>query len=175
MEISRKSFFATGNDVKIPPEQIQAFWKELEKPPISSSEPGSFAKYLYYLGAMIIIATMTWLMGKVWTIFGGGGIFFISAIYAAGFICLGNSLWKKQGMRIPAGLLITCAVCMAPLAIYGLEVYLNVFSFDQHGDQYNNFYSRVGGKWIYMELGTIVAGILALYVYPFPFITAHII
>ena len=141
MEISRKSFFAIGDDVKIPPEQIQAFWKELEKQPTSSSESGSFAKYLYYLGAMIIIATMTWLMGIVWTGVGGGGFFFISAIYAAGFICLGNSLWKKQGMGIPAGLLITCAVCMVPLAIYGLEVYLNVFSFDQYENQYNNFYS----------------------------------
>lgn len=174
MQISRKSFFAIGEDIQIPLEQLQAFWGKLEKQSTPSSEAGSFAKYLYYLGAMIIIAAMTWLMGTVWEVFGGGGIFLISVAYALGFLFLGNSLWKKPEMRIPGGLLITCAVCMVPLAIYGLEVYFNVFSLDQSGEQYNEFYKWVEGKWIYMELGTIIAGILALYIYPFPFITAPI-
>jgi hypothetical protein len=174
MEISKKTFFALAEEVKIAPEKIQAFWERLEKQTSSSPEASPFAKYLYYLGAMIIIAAMTWLMDIAWEIFGGGGIFLISLAYAIGFTILGNSLWKKEGLRIPAGLLITCAVCMTPLAIYGLEFYLHIFPTAENGEHYKDFFIRVESQWIYMELGTILAGIVALYFYPFPFLTAPI-
>lgn len=65
------------------------------------------------------------------------------------------------------------AVCMVPLAIYGLETYYNLWPGESSG-QYNDFYNVVAGKWIIMELGTILAGIIALYFFPFPFITAPI-
>lgn len=175
MQISKKSFFNIAEELKISPEKVKTFWESLEKQAASSEEPKSFAKYLYYLGAMIVIAAMTWLMGTVWDYFGGGGIFLISVAYAIGFALLGHYLWKNEETRIPGGLLITCAVCMVPLAIYGLEVYFNLIALDQERAHYHEFYQWVEGRWIYMELGTIVAGALALYFYSFPFITLPIV
>lgn len=122
---------------------------------------------------MIIISAMTWWMTISWEAFGGGGIFIISVAYAILFTFLGAKLWKKHEYRVPAGLLITIAVCMTPLAIYGLETYFNIWPEGNPGE-YRDFYNWIKGSWIFMEIGTIVAGVVALRFFRFPFITAPI-
>ncbi len=60
---------------------------------------------------------------------------------------------------------------MAPLGVYGIQDALGVWTASQ-GDPgvYRDFFSYVHGSWIYMELATIAAALLALRFYPFPFI-----
>jgi hypothetical protein len=151
MEISKNNFFSVGSDLQLPKEKVEAFWTHLEKFD-NAQESTPFAKYLFYLGAMIVISAMTWFMTVGWETFGGGGIFLIATSYAFLFTLLGNYLWDKKGLRIPAGLLITIAVCMAPLAIYGLETYFNLWP-NEDPSQYNDYYNWVDGKWIVMEIG----------------------
>lgn len=167
MKISKKSFFSIGSDLKLTESDLNSMWSQLEK--AAEEGPSPFAKYLYYLGAMIIISAMTWFMNLGWEWFGGGGIFLIAASYAIGFTLLGSYLWNKEELKTPAGLLITIAVCMTPLAIYGLETYFQIY--DSH-EKYRDFYERVEGRWVWMELGTIAASLLALRFFPFPFLTA---
>jgi hypothetical protein len=128
---------------------------------------------LYYFGALIIIGAMTWFMTSAWEIFGGGGIFLIASAYATGFIFLGAKLWSKGNLRIPAGLLIVIGVCMTPLIIYGLQRWVGLWAFDDPGE-YRSFYKWIKGGWFTMEIATILAGLLALRFFKFPFITAPI-
>ncbi|MBA2368778.1 MAG: DUF2157 domain-containing protein [Candidatus Protochlamydia sp.] len=172
MKIFEDNFFAIASELKIPKEQAAALWNRLGRIN-KDSETNPFAKYLFYLGAMIVISAMTWFMNLGWEVFGGGGIFLIASVYALLFTGLGAILWKKKQLKVPSGLLITMAVCMVPLAIYGLQTHYNLWPNDNTG-QYSDFYTTVAGKWIYMELGTILAGIIALFFFPFPFITVPI-
>lgn len=167
MKISKDKFFSVGSDLKVSSALMESIWSKLEEDSQEKSSP--FAKYLYYLGAMIIISAMTWFMNLGWELFGGGGIFLIASAYAAFFAFLGSYLWKRKDLRVPAGLLITIAVCMTPLAIYGLENYFQLYE-DQ--EKYKQFYEIVDSRWVAMELGTIAASLLALRFYPFPFLTA---
>ena len=167
MKVTKEHFFSVGKSLKFSNDQLDAFWSGLEK-----SEVSPFSKYLFYFGALIVISAMTWFMTLGWETFGGGGIFLIAVAYAVLFICMGHFLWNKKEMRIPAGLGITMAVCMVPLAIYGLQNYLGFWPVDS--ERYPGFYTWVEGRWIYMEIGTILAGLFALRIYPFPFITAPI-
>lgn len=175
MRISKEHFFSATSNLKIPEKQAEALWSSLEnlENEDKGSKVSSFSKWMYYFGAMIIICAMTWWMNLSWEWFGGGGIFIIATLYALIFTLLGAKLWKKQDLRIPAGLLITIAVCMTPLAIYGLETYFKLWPQDQVKN-YSDFFYVIKGNWIYMELGTIIAGIIALRFFPFPFITAPI-
>lgn len=170
MEISKKDFLSISEKLKIPKEQSEELWASLEK---GSSKSSALSKLIYYFGALIVICAMSWFMTLGWEWFGGGGLFFISLAYAALFLCIGALLWKKEDLRIPAGLLVTMAVCMVPLAIYGLEEYWKIWPSENPGN-YQDFYTRIKGSWIFMEIGTIVAGLIALYFFPFPFITAPI-
>lgn len=65
------------------------------------------------------------------------------------------------------------AVCMVPLAVYGLEIFFKIFP-EADEESYSSFYHVVKGSWIWMELATIAAGLFALRYYAFPFLTAPI-
>jgi hypothetical protein len=128
---------------------------------------------IYYLGALIVIGSMTWFMTQAWEDFGGVGIFLIATAYAVCFLAVGRFLWNRTGLRIPGGLLATMAVCMAPLAIYGFQRMIGIWPQEDPGT-YSGFYTWVKGGWFLMETGTIAAGLLALRFFRFPFLTAPI-
>ncbi|WP_075883382.1 hypothetical protein [Candidatus Protochlamydia sp. W-9] len=176
MKISKENFFSVGSDVNIPIEQLQVFWKLLEKVHHFSKLPYQYStltQLLFFLGILILISAMSWLMSMGWEMFGGGGIFFISFGYAVLFILIGQSLWNKERLRMPAGLFITLAVCMIPLAIYGLETYFNFESLYDHSHN-SDFYVLLDREWIFIELGTMLAGGIALFFFPSPLIIVPI-
>ena len=153
-------------------EQAEALWKALES---RDGERPKFdlAHVLYYFGALIVISAMGWFMTEAWESFGGGGIFLIATSYALGFVLVGRTLWYKQNLTIPGGFLFTMAVCMTPLAIYGLERLTGVWPQGNPG-LYRDYHIWVQGSWLLMELGTVGAGLVALRFIRFPFLTAPI-
>ncbi len=131
------------------------------------------AHVAYYFGALLVIGAMGWFMSTAWEALGGGGIFVIAATYAVCFWLAGQTLWDRNGLIIPGGLLFTMAVCMTPLAVYGLERMLNLWPTNDPGT-YRGFHEWVKSGWLMMEVATIVAGIIALRFRRFPFLTAPI-
>jgi len=127
----------------------------------------------YYFGAMIVISAMGWFMTLAWENLGGPGIFVIAAIYAVCFGLAGRTLWQQKCFQIPGGLLFTIAVCMVPLAIYGLEKWTGFWPQDTPAS-YRDYHVYVKGCWIVMELATILAGLATLRLVRFPFLTAPI-
>jgi hypothetical protein len=160
--------------------QAEALWAALERrqvgPPSEAAAarpPFDFVHVAYYFGALLVIGAMGWFMNLGWEQFGGSWIFSISAIYALAFVLIGQRLWRSAVTRIPGGLLITMAVCMTPLGVYGLERWLGLWPAADPGS-YRDFHEYVRGGWIAMEYVTIVAALVALRFFHFPFLTAPI-
>lgn len=149
-------------------DQAEALWGALETASQEGSRP-LFFKILYYVGTLIVIGAMMLFMDLVWERFAGLGIFLIAVLYAVILTTCGALLWRNKDFKTPAGLLITIAVCMAPMAIYGLCVY-----FDPSYENYVSSYTWHVTYRIFMEIGTIVAGITALTFFSFPFLTVPI-
>lgn len=168
MDISKQNFFSCSSKMGMSKEQMEALWTSLEKTSQDGSKP-LFFKILYYVGTLIVIGAMTLFMDLVWERFAGGGIFLIAVLYAVILTTCGAILWKKKEFKTPAGLLITIAVCMAPVAIYGLCLY-----FDPSYEDYVSSYTWHVTYRIFMEIGTILAGITALKFFSFPFLTVPI-
>lgn len=80
-----------------------------------------FANVAFYFGALIVIVAMVFLGSIVWDALGGFGLFTVAVVYALGLIIVGQWLYFQQKLPVPGGLLITIAVWMTPLAIYGLQ------------------------------------------------------
>lgn len=171
MQISKDTFTAIGLRLNLTKEQIEAFWSGLEQHDRGKEVP-SFSKYLFYFGALIVISAMGWLMSLGVDAFGGGGLFLIAIAYSFIFTVAGSLLWNRDGLRVPAGLLITLAVCMVPIGIYGLETYFNLWPED--GSRHYDLFLFPEARGIFMEIGTIVAGAVALYFFRFPFLTVPI-
>ena len=172
MDISKEDVFWAASEGLISTQQAGALWKALESR--STIRPRfDLAHVAYYFGAMIVISAMGWFMTLAWERFGGGGIFLISAIYALCFVLAGRTLWYKEDLKIPGGLLFTMAVSMTPLAIYGLERLTGIWPQGDPG-VYRGYHFWVKGSWFLMEAGTILAGLIALKFIRFPFLTAPI-
>src|SRR5438132_1762724 len=106
----RKQILATG--------QAAALWKHLEeKHPTRARFTG--LNVAYYFGALVVISAMGWLMTLGFQTLGPWAVFLIAVAYALVFARAGSRLWKE--LPIPGGLLYSMAVCMTPLAVWGLE------------------------------------------------------
>ncbi len=132
-----------------------------------------FSHILWYAGALIIIGAMGLFTTLAFEQMGGKALTFTAIIYAAIAMTIAHKLWNRQGLRVPAGLLVAVAVSMTPLAIFGIQASYDLWP-DGFGtpDSYGDFYVWIKGSWLFMEIGTIIVGALALRFYPFPFIAA---
>jgi hypothetical protein len=123
----------------------------------------------YYAGAVIVLGAMGWFITEAWDGLNGFAVTLIAAAYAFAFWRAGEALWKS-GLTTPGGLLFTLAVWMVPLAIHGLERGLHLWPQGDPGS-YRQYFQLVKASWILMEVGTIAAGVLAIWFRPFPFLT----
>jgi hypothetical protein len=174
MKISQNDLRRAAATSGLSAEQADSLWRSLQT---ISSEDGKprfdLANVAYYFGALIVIGAMGWFMNKAWEGLGGLGIATVATCYAAVFIWVGQILWHKHNLRIPGGLLFTMAVCMVPLATYGVERWLGFWPSRDPGS-YTNFHPLINGSWIIMEIATVAAGLIALRFWRFPFLTAPI-
>jgi hypothetical protein len=132
------------------------------------------AQLLWYAGALIVIGAMGLFSTVAFSQMGGRALTVCAIIYAIAFTLAGHHLWHRKNLQIPGGLLITVAVSMAPLAVYGIQDELGWWgSFGKPGTV-QDFYVWMKGSWLFMEIAAIVAGAIALHFYRFPFIVSII-
>src|ERR1017187_8877607 len=106
MKISREDLKWAALKGVITDTQAEALWRALERR--SDVQPRfDLAHLAFYFGALIVISAMGWFMTLAWEQFGGGGILAISIVYGACFALTGRTLWWKQGLKVPGGLLFT--------------------------------------------------------------------
>ena len=173
MNLSREELNQAALRSGLTTAQADLLWQNLPAASAQADKPKfDVAHVAYYLGAMIVIGAMGWLMNRAWEGLGGPGLLVVALCYAICFVLGGRTLWSN-GQRTPGGLLFTMAVCMVPLAVYGLERWTGIWPAADPG-QYRDFHPYINGSWLLMEVTTIVAGIVALRFWRFPFLTAPI-
>jgi hypothetical protein len=157
---------ATQNGI-LTSDQANNLWNYFES---LRPEQGRFQglHVLYYFGGVLILASMSWFLTTAWS--DGRSIMFISGLFALMYLIVGNSLWHKEKLKIPGGLLITAAVALTPVFIYGFQKATGLGLHGITGD-YKEYHAFVRGQWIFMEIGTLVAAVVALKFYRFTFIT----
>jgi hypothetical protein len=125
---------------------------------------------LYYAGALIVMGAMGLFSTTAFNALGGWALAATAVLYAAGFAALGRRLWSDPQTRTPGGLAIAVAVSMAPLAVYGVQDALSLWSLGAKPGEYRDFFPQMNASWVYMEVATIAAAALALRFFRFPFI-----
>jgi hypothetical protein len=126
---------------------------------------------LWYAGALIVIGAMGLFTNEAFNRLGGWALAACGGAYLVVFAAAGDYLWRKPGLRVPAGLLVAVAVSMVPLIVYGIQDALDLWKYAL-GDpgKYKNFFPYMNGSWLYMEIGAVLAALIAVWRYPFPFI-----
>lgn len=172
LRLSRSDLDWASGEGLLSAEQASALWTALEARGPSGPR-FDLPHVAYYAGALVVISAMGWFLTEAWESLGGEALTGIALVYGVIFSAAGRELWFKRDLRVPGGLLFTVAVCMTPLAIFGVEEATGLWPQGDPGD-YTDYYVWVRGSWLFMELGTIAVGLIALRYVPFPFLTAPI-
>ncbi|MDC8831365.1 DUF2157 domain-containing protein [Alteromonas gilva] len=169
MKITRKNLDDAVVENIITAEQAVKLHNYLASLP-STGPTFNFTNVLYYLGGLIAIGAMTLFMNLGWEAFGGWGIFFISLAYAGiGLILAG--IFQEKGYAIPAGICATFSVSLTPLAVYGLQQALGLWPDES---VYREYHKYIKWHWLYMELATLIVGLIVVWRYKYPFLVMPI-
>jgi hypothetical protein len=174
MKIERSDFDAVAADIGLDKDQVDEFWRSLGEKRERHPRFDTLHVVLYYLGALLVIGAVAWVMAASWDLLGAGGILTLAATTAVLLFAIGRTLWHRgQDLRIPGGLLITAAVATVPLLTYALQDLFGLWPDDPPG-AYRDFHHWIQGGWPIMELATIAAGLIAVGFYRFAFLTAPV-
>jgi len=138
--------------------------------PAETAPRFDLAHLLWYAGALIVMSAMGLFSTLAFSSMGGFALTATAVVYAILFTIAGHHLWYGRDLRIPGGLLIAIAVSMAPLAVYGIQEAYGVWGQFGRPGTVHDFYVWIKGSWVFMEIAAVVAGVIALRFYPFPFI-----
>jgi hypothetical protein len=130
-------------------------------------------RVLYRICACIVIGMMLMFMISERDRLGGVGILMLSFSYALIFGFTGTLVQKKLKLRFSGSLLITLAVFMTPVVVYGIERVLGLWPMD-NPEKYQGFNIWINGSWLMIELATIGTGCIAIALVRFPLISVPV-
>ena len=133
----------------------------------SDKQMSKLLKILYYGGGFLIISAMTWLIGTSLASFGEKGIVCFLTLYLIIFFVAGYILFYKKNLETAGGLLFSVSISLVPLLIFCI---LRLVDFWDVGTEYEDFYVWIKGRFIILELCTIIFAVPILIKTKFPFI-----
>ncbi|MBY0552370.1 MAG: hypothetical protein K2W95_34135 [Candidatus Obscuribacterales bacterium] len=171
LQIERSDLDWAARSGLIDADQVDGLWSglasRLAPAPAPDNKDNGFSlqQLLWYSGAGIVISAMAWFLLQAFELFSGGGILTLSLLYGAGFLAIGSWFNRKPDLKTPGGLLITLAVGMVPLAVFGVEHMAGMWtpsaSMQRDIEPIRN---------LLMEGALVVAGLLAIRYVRFPFL-----
>lgn len=149
-------------------EQTSRLWNSLSTR-VSTSKESRALQCLYYLGFLLIIAAMTG--AALYKRFTGLELCLMALCSSGVFFWSGLRLWRREGFQTLSQLLIIAAIYAVPVAIYGLEKYTGIWPLSFN---YKNYNLVIQQDKVFMELGALLASMVALKRVRFPFLVALI-
>src|SRR5690554_2110874 len=106
------------------PSQVEPLWEDLQQ---RSSERyrNSVSNIAYYSGAFLIIGSLTWFASLAWRDPDSLSLFYLASSYSFSFGYAGWYCWKNVQPKIVGGLFASIAVCISPVAVFGLQRYFD--------------------------------------------------
>jgi hypothetical protein len=141
MQIQREDLDEAAARRIVDASQAAALWRFFgERHPARARFTG--VNVSFFFGALVVIAAMGWLMTLGFERLGPWAVCFVAVTYSILFAFFGERLLRSADLKIPGGLLYTMAVCMTPLAIWGLEKGTGFWPVTDPG-HYRDFYPYI--------------------------------
>lgn len=192
MDIERQDLDWAADEGILSETQADRLWGALKKRRAAPSKADSswfdLASIAYYGGALIVLIAMVWFLVRGAEALGHGPVTFIALLYGGAFVGAGAYLRTRRNLRVAGGLCLVLAVVMVPVVLYnfehatglwegayrltvGLGLLTEPTSYDLLRE---DLYRQLRQNGLLEEIGTVVAGVLAVRYVRFPFLTAPV-
>lgn len=154
--------------------QADALWTFLGGRALTLPEQArfSFGHTLYYFGGLLAIGAMSLFMTLSWDALGPWGICALALLYGVACWAMAEML-RRRGFIIPAGLLAALAVFLVPLATWSAQHAMGLWTDVPgavSGARFSQYHQWVDGRWLTLEVATLIAAALALWRLRLPFL-----
>ncbi|KAB7624073.1 DUF2157 domain-containing protein [Alkalilimnicola sp. S0819] len=165
MRLTRQDLSAATEEGVLDADTAERLWRFLAQR--DEARPQFRAAHiLYYLGGFVAMAAFALFLGQAWESWAGWPML---VLVGSQFV-LGLALthwFLRRNLAIPAGVMLTFALSMVPLAIYSLQQGMGWWP--EGGGRVADYHRYIRWHWLFMELGTIAAATVALWRYRMPF------
>lgn len=165
IKIAQSDLENAANQGIISTTQVSLLWNFLNTVPDIRTAKFSFINILYYLGGWIAIGAMSFFLGMAWESFGDLAWFIIATLYLFVAFGLADSL-KKRWYIIPAWIFATMGIALIPLVIYTIQKLMGLW---YAPTSYHSYHVYIDGKWLMMEVWTLIWACFAFSRYRYPF------
>lgn len=165
MQIKKNNLHAAEQAGVLERGQAEALWRFLAA---AGTEAGPFtaAHMLYYLGGLLAIGAMTLFMTLGWLRLGGWGLVGLALAYGVVGMVLLRYFLYRQRLPTPAAIIGALVVAVIPVGVFGLQQALGLWP---ARSGYSSWFFDLGWRYLYMELATLLGGVILLWRYRLPF------
>jgi hypothetical protein len=132
-------------------------------PPVEAPQAFNAITVAYYLGAFVVLFAFGWFLVDRWRSLGPSGVLAVALIYAALFLGTSEFL-RRQRFEFASAVAMLLAVGMTPLITWALLDLGGMWPSARPGQCEASlpFVLECRGKWMVIELTTILASLVAL-------------
>lgn len=132
-------------------------------PPVEAPQAFNAITIAYYLGAFVVLFAFGWFLVDRWRALGTTGVLVVALVYAALFLGTSEYL-RRQGFGFASAVAMLLAVGMTPLITWALLDLGGAWPAPGSGrcDWDVPFVLECRGKWMVIELTTILTSLVAL-------------
>jgi len=130
-------------------------------------DPFDGRRMVMWFGGVLALLASTIFLGTAGLTFGIAAFGLVLAAMMAGLLAGGWQL-KLRGHHFAGGMLATLFVGLVPLLVYSVSEMLGVSA---EFANYQSFFDCISSQWIWMEIATMVIGLLVVWKFDFGFIT----
>ena len=178
MKIKHEDLAAAANQGLLQQDQVKPLWTFLQQrntaTGITETPRFNGTHVLYYLGGLLAIGAASLFATLAVEAMGMAALLVLTLLYTA--CVIGAASWfEKHGLIIPASIFATLAIALVPLAVFALQHVLGFWADgSSHAQHYSDYHRWIDWRWILMELSTLLAGVLMLLRFRYPFLVLPI-
>jgi hypothetical protein len=177
MNIKREDFVAAADQGILQHDQVEPLviflQQHKKKQGIADTPRFSGTHVLYYLGGLLAISAASLFATLAVEAMGMTALLALTLLYA--FCAIGAATWfEKHGLAVPASIFATLAIALVPLAVFALQHVLGFWDEGGNAQHYQDYHMWIDWRWIVMELSTLLAGVLMLIRFRYPFLVLPI-
>lgn len=126
----------------------------------------SMVHVLYYLGGLLALSAVSFFVTLAWSQMGDGVLLALSLSLLVLFAAL-TQKFLKLSLRVPAGLMSAVTLACVPLAVFAAQRMAGLWT---GYEDYVDYHRYIDWRWLSLEVSTIIAALILLYLWRLPFL-----
>lgn len=168
LKVTEQDLTAAERAGALQPGQATVLWAFLRGRGAEAYETPTFkmAHLLYYFGGLIAIGAISLFVTVAWDAFGAWPLLILGSAVMLLAYALTRRFVEIDRQPIAAGTMAALLITSVPMVLFALQHGLGYWEGEQN---YRDYHYWIDWRWLMMEFGTLIAGVVVIWRFRLPF------